>query len=263
MEARLVWDGSGRAPATLRALMGRGQGVASVTGPRLQARFAAGASGCLKLVSVEAGRAELRTRRGLQRLQPGDLLLLDPREGAELRCDGEFQHAVAFVPRFDGRGLGQAWAADAADEPLLGLLQGWRRAAGLPPASGWTAAVALSQLLAERLSTGPAADAWVQRQTRSLVELELATITAERLAARLRLSRRRLDQLLALQGLTASRLIWTCRLERAAGLLRTDARASVTAIAHRCGFKDSSHFSRLFRRAYGQAPSAWRALVEA
>ncbi len=262
MEARLVWDGNGRAPAALRGMLARGFGVATVTGTRLQARFEAGASTCLKLVSIEAGRAELRTSRGRERLQPGDLVLLDPRDGAELCSDAGFRHAVAFVPRFEGRLIGQAWAAQAADEPLLGLLRGWRRSAGLSPSSGWAAAMAMSQLLAERLSAGPAPQAWVQRQSRSFVELDLAAVTPDSLAARLRLSRRRLDQLLAAQGLTASRLIWACRLQRAAGLLRMDAQASITTIAHGCGFKDSSHFSRLFRQAYGQAPSAWRAQVE-
>lgn len=261
MEARLVWDGSGRAPAALSGMLARGFGVATVTGARLQVRFKPEASTCLKLVSIEAGHAELRTSRGWEHLQPGDLVLLELGDGAELRSDAEFQHAVAFVPRFEGRSIGRSWAAEAVDEPLLGLLQGWRRSAGLSPSSGWTAAMAMSQLLADRLSAGPASAAWIHRQSLSVVALDLAAITPDGLAAKLRMSRRRLDQLLAGQGLTASRLIWTSRLQRAAGLLRADARISITAIAHGCGFKDSSHFSRLFRKAYGHAPSAWRKQV--
>ena len=46
------------------------------------------------------------------------------------------------------------------------------------------------------------------------------------------------------------------RLELAHGWLTDPAlrRRTVTDIAYRCGFKDSSHFSRLFRERYGQAP---------
>lgn len=259
MEARLVWDGRGAAPPPLRALALRGIGVATVKGPSLDARFDArpAASG-LKLVVVERGVAELRTRRGSQTLGPGDLALLDPGDPAELRSTAEFQHAVALVPRFDGARAGHVWRAQAADRPLLGLLDGWRACEALPLPAERAAAFALAQLLCERLSARAAPQEWLHREARAIVALELATITAERLAARLRLSRRRLDQLLGGHGLTASRLIWACRLESAASLLQVDARASVTAVAHRCGFKDSSHFSRLFRQAHGCSPSAWR-----
>ncbi|WP_444762886.1 helix-turn-helix transcriptional regulator [Roseateles sp.] len=261
----MVWDGSGLAPMPLRMLMQRGVGVASVAGPRLNARFAGRAGAALKLLSVERGSTELSTPRGVQRLAAGDLALLDPACPAALRSDGEFEHLVAVVPRFAATApavpLGQAWQAGGPDEPLLGLLRGWRLAsAGMSSASQHAAGAALAQLLHDRMAAPPVAPGdWIGRRARALVGLELVTITPDTLARQLRLSRRRLDQLLGGQGLTASRLIWACRMERAASLLRLDARDSITTIAHRCGFKDSSHFSRLFRQAHGQAPSAWRA----
>ncbi|KAA1019651.1 helix-turn-helix domain-containing protein, partial [Pseudonocardia sp. EV170527-09] len=38
----------------------------------------------------------------------------------------------------------------------------------------------------------------------------------------------------------------------------TTARPRTSAIAHRWGFSDTSHFSRSFKAAYGVPPSTWR-----
>jgi len=47
------------------------------------------------------------------------------------------------------------------------------------------------------------------------------------------------------------------RMERAQGLmLSTD--ASLSEIAATCGLADQAHFTRLFRRAVGESPGAWR-----
>jgi|GEM_PF-856544 len=50
------------------------------------------------------------------------------------------------------------------------------------------------------------------------------------------------------------------RLKVAAGLLRDPAlrHLPVTSLAYLAGFRDASHFSRVFRRAYGCPPGAWR-----
>jgi AraC-like DNA-binding protein len=50
------------------------------------------------------------------------------------------------------------------------------------------------------------------------------------------------------------------RLERAMRLLRDPAQAhrSITAIAFDCGFRDLSHFGRVFTAATEQTPSQWR-----
>jgi AraC-like DNA-binding protein len=38
--------------------------------------------------------------------------------------------------------------------------------------------------------------------------------------------------------------------------------ASLSEIARRVGFSDQSHFSRLFREAFGQTPARWRRDLE-
>jgi transcriptional regulator GlxA family with amidase domain len=54
--------------------------------------------------------------------------------------------------------------------------------------------------------------------------------------------------------------IWEERVNRAARLLAAPEAAdrSVTDIAFACGFKDSSHFGRVFAARMGTAPARWR-----
>ncbi len=59
-------------------------------------------------------------------------------------------------------------------------------------------------------------------------------------------------------GLSPERLLRSARLARGAQLLSGGARVIEAAAA--AGFTDPFHFSRLFRRAYGVAPRAWRDL---
>lgn len=60
-------------------------------------------------------------------------------------------------------------------------------------------------------------------------------------------------------GMTPHRWLLTRRIARARALLQ-DSPATITEIAHRCGFADHSHFTREFRRFEGVPPAAWRQL---
>lgn len=70
------------------------------------------------------------------------------------------------------------------------------------------------------------------------------------------LSVRQLHRLFQAEGVSVSDWIRSRRLELARGWLRDPAlrRFTVTEIAYRCGFNDSSHFSRLYRARYDRAP---------
>jgi AraC family transcriptional regulator len=58
-------------------------------------------------------------------------------------------------------------------------------------------------------------------------------------------------------GVTPHEYVIRRRIERAQGLmLSTD--ASLSQIAADCGLADQAHLTRLFRRALGESPSAWR-----
>lgn len=61
-------------------------------------------------------------------------------------------------------------------------------------------------------------------------------------------------------GCTPTEYSRRLRVARAAGMLR-QGRATVATIAAECGFADQAHFHRLFVRAYGMPPTAFRSTV--
>jgi transcriptional regulator GlxA family with amidase domain len=99
----------------------------------------------------------------------------------------------------------------------------------------------------------------VVRRALALMQQTMETpLSVTRLAARLGVSRRKLErhfaETLGMTPLKASRAV---RLARARQLLQDPAR-SVTAVAAETGFCDVSHFVRAFRGAEGMTPEAWR-----
>lgn len=60
-------------------------------------------------------------------------------------------------------------------------------------------------------------------------------------------------------GLTPKQLVMKVRLEAASRLLRTS-RATVSEVAHACGYADHSAFTRQFRRVVGLTPTRYREL---
>ncbi|MEP6867090.1 MAG: helix-turn-helix transcriptional regulator [Novosphingobium sp.] len=86
-------------------------------------------------------------------------------------------------------------------------------------------------------------------------------LTPEALAARQGVSRRRLDALLASStGATLAAHISERRLTQAAASLcdPSEAKRSITQIAHDCGFQDGPHFSRSFKKRFNVTPRDWR-----
>ncbi|MFN3472443.1 MAG: helix-turn-helix transcriptional regulator [Blastomonas sp.] len=77
------------------------------------------------------------------------------------------------------------------------------------------------------------------------------------------LSLRYLSLLLRSRGTTFSELVWSQRLERARDwLMRSDPREMpISEIAYGIGFKSPAHFSRMFKRVFGENPSDCRAIA--
>ena len=85
------------------------------------------------------------------------------------------------------------------------------------------------------------------------------TATGHDLASRVFLSRFHFDRVVvATAGETPSRLRRRVLLERAAYRLLTSEQG-VLEVAHEAGYSSNEAFTRAFRRAYGVAPSVWRA----
>ena len=112
-----------------------------------------------------------------------------------------------------------------------------RESTGLVPAGAQTADTAL-QL----------ADEWAVRRA-----------SAKRLAQLSGMGRTAFfEQFTAATGQTPARYLREKRMAEACRLLRGSDATSVTAIAQKCGFSTVQTFSRSFRQATGQTPSAYR-----
>lgn len=74
------------------------------------------------------------------------------------------------------------------------------------------------------------------------------------LARRLMVSSRTLQRRLQQAGTAVTLLVRTARVVRAGDSLVLADRASLTSVAHACGFADSAHFSREFRALVGVQP---------
>jgi len=67
-----------------------------------------------------------------------------------------------------------------------------------------------------------------------------------------------LYRITAAHDATPAALIWNRRLLRAKQTLLGAGPATITDLAYQCGFKDSAHFARAYRRAFGESPSDTR-----
>lgn len=100
---------------------------------------------------------------------------------------------------------------------------------------------------------------WRVEQAVQLMQAGLSEpMSIEELARRLGTSVSQLDRCFVNQaGMTAARLWREMRLTHARWLLLNTDR-KVSYVAQECGFADSSHLNRLFRRAFGEAPRELR-----
>lgn len=85
------------------------------------------------------------------------------------------------------------------------------------------------------------------------------TLSIEKLAAMVGLSRRQLERVfLEKAGMSPAKAYTRVKLERARTLL-TQTKTSMIEVALDSGFENASHFTRCFKRIYGQTPSQLRA----
>lgn len=86
-------------------------------------------------------------------------------------------------------------------------------------------------------------------------------LSPERIAVAHHISVRYLHKLFSSEGITVGRWIHRERLERCRRDLSrpSGATQAVSAVAQRWGFVSASHFSRVFRAAYGMSPREWQA----
>lgn len=229
------------------------------------------------LLSLQVeGRGRLDQQGRSAYLQPGDMVLYDTAQPYALHFAAAQRQLVLRLPRTAM--LQRAPALESRvgivlsdPSPAARLIRDWtRQLAALDPwpsvPSRAAIAATLMDLVVDGLdalaSASPLSGPPKLAQAQALAEQRLddPAFTVGTWAQALSISERYLRQLFAASGQSPAAYLWRRRLERAAHGLRDPAQrgSSITAIALRCGYSDSAHFSRAFRAAYGRAPRAYR-----
>ncbi|MCQ9133094.1 helix-turn-helix domain-containing protein [Streptomyces hilarionis] len=216
-------------------------------------------------------------------LAPGDVCFYDVRRAPALAFGGPFRATVFVVPvelldltehdvrRIVRTPVARASRLGALLSPLLSDLA--RAAAEARPPLGESlarnAVNVLSTLAAEQLGrAAPAAPGPtgarppVLARILEYVELHLPEpdLCPEGIARAHHISVRYLHKLFQDEGATVGRWILRRRLEECRRDLARHGRGSrtIAAVAGRWGFLSATHFSRVFRTAYGMSPREWR-----
>jgi AraC-like DNA-binding protein len=204
-------------------------------------------------------------------LGPGDLTVYDTSEEYGVSGDVPFGLLVVLIPH-DAVALTRDAVARVAATRLDGAELAAVRsgllalAAGDPqaPPSGpvFDTVSRLVRRAAPARLQGPRDAAALLARAQEVIGQRLADpgLNPDQVAAVLGVSRRYLYDLFAADIGPVAHYTRTVRLERARDLLGSaaDSGRSVADIAVECGLPDPAHFSRLFRRAYGVPPAAYR-----
>jgi AraC-like DNA-binding protein len=237
-----------------------------VCGPRTQSDY--------QLVAIHEGWLDLDLDGEKIAVAPGQAILLEPghREHFHFSRAAETRHTWCTVhpeciPPFL-RTAFRVGRPGPLDSHLAALLKiGLIHAGGAADASaeeGYYLALALAllsgfSLSLERGNSGGSAGEEALARMEVFVSNEYAKpLKLAHLAAAAGVSRQHLMKLFRERGWpTPTAYLYKIRLETAADLLAHTG-LPVGEIADRCGFANPFHFSRKFRKAYGQSPRAWR-----
>jgi AraC family transcriptional regulator, positive regulator of tynA and feaB len=238
---------------------------------RTRAKISSMSAPLYVLLQLRVGHIEFRQLGRETRVGPGECVFIDGTEPYELECP---QPTSALALRLPAQWLGR-WLA--RPEHLAGRRFG---------ATGWSAALcaALASLEIESCDQLALTRDQVAEQVASLLTLAVGNETPSStahlklfdqlmrtlkgrfhepdlsltsVAAEHGISKRTLYYAFADAGTTFVHELMRLRLERARQLL-SDRSLSVTEVAVRCGFNDSSHFARRFRQQFGLAPAQLR-----
>jgi AraC family transcriptional regulator, positive regulator of tynA and feaB len=192
-----------------------------------------------KLLVVKMPRRSLEARTG--KAKELVLRLLKP-ANAESKLASQF---LAMLPDY-AKDLSQA-SAELVRNQALDLI-----------------ALALTKTIAQEPVRLSIARSVALLNIRAAIETRLAdsSLHPKVVAAACGISVRYANSILAQEGLSLGRLIIQRRLEHCRRCLRDEAHAHrlVSDIAHGWGFSDMTHFSRLFKKAYGVLPREFRKL---
>lgn len=235
------------------------------------------------LVFQRSGAQSIRQGGLHLELAAGDIALIDSAAPFEILPHGLIENTSVHLARGEARRLmgphalfGKLSASSNAAHILSSLVQPIHDACSLyqsVPGEGRALQEALIALLVPAFKLGGCAMPRVADccESSELYALSLRIIESslqdsdldpETLAGRLGVSLRRLYRLYESEGDSVCRVIQRRRLQRSAEDLRHvgESGESITQIAFKWGFFDTSHFSRAFKREFGLSPREYRLL---
>ncbi|MFG2133889.1 helix-turn-helix domain-containing protein [Streptomyces sp. NPDC048751] len=244
-------------------------------------RLTAHASGEYLFVAIRGGgRAVDGPERATALLEPGDICFYDADRPPVLDFPERCRLKVFLVPReslgLQERDVRRVMAAPVSRSSRLGSLLSpflselADTVSSSEPSVGemlaWNAVNLLATLAADQLGQDaagmPEARSPLLSRILRFIDLHLADpdLSPEVIAGAHHISVRYLHKLFQDEGTTVGRWIQRRRLEECRRDLvnRLRGRQTIAAVAGRWGFLSATHFSRVFRAAYGLSPSEWR-----
>lgn len=203
---------------------------------------------------------------------PGDLVLVDPCLSSRIGSAGPCQFLSYTLPRsivtsLQDRGLKPMHTVIGRAAGITQLLNGTLDAMLRPVAADKRATRAAYQVISDLLAAALTAQDEDSRNTDSALMDAMRDWATERaglnrvgvldLAREFGMSERGLYRLFARHDTTPDRWLWRCRIDAATRRMETQA-TGIKTIAMETGFKNVSHFSKLFREVHGVPPTAYR-----
>jgi len=269
------------APAWVnRVVLGDGSlvdcGCAPCRGVRGRVEIASTDGEFVGVLMNRGGREVLAQDGRAAELTAGEVVVWDSRRAAEFTVLEPLRKRTLFLPREELAALCPHWdrltaVGLARRSPAVPLLVAHLQALSeLVPTLDRAAAAAARNAAVELLAASLRPDAKPGRIALRAALHALATEHVERhlgdptlmpetIARALHVSLRSLQLAFEEQEDSVAAFVRRRRLARARADLLRDEHATVTEIAFRWGFVDSGHFARVFKRAYGETPSAARA----
>ncbi len=210
-------------------------------------------------------------------LKPGEMTVYDATRPHKIYCPGKFSKLIVSLPRAATRAFSpevdrcaalRVAGAAGVGAMAVSYIRSFAAHAGELTGESFDAMashcadlIALSLLEPSehrRIDRGRQA---TLRRVKRFIESRLGDprLDPAMAAQTLGLSSRYLNSLFEAEGLSLMRYVWARRLENCRRDLCADACAPIGELAYRWGFNDLSHFSRAFRRRFGQSAREMRA----
>lgn len=228
---------------------------------------------CFMLWLMLDGHIQLSQDGRYVRLGAGDLVLQDQSQPFDLELGPLAHAAMVMIPRpllatrlpSVGNLAARRIAANSHLGPMAGALVKQLLGMGRSAEDGMDQRVTASVLdiFSAVFESETSALSLANRQERRLEQIKAYirahlhedALDVEQIARASSMATRTLYRLFAQEATTPMQWLWEQRLIRSYRLLEEGKHKRVTEVAMACGFKDLSHFSRLFQARFGQAPS--------